>query len=303
MRSQMILAILLAAGNALAVEISGTITSTLSITEDSWLTGNVTCQVQGAPCIRVDSPNITLWLSGYSITGLGNPPSGCAPPGDPGNSENGIQIGNGAIGHRRVEVLGPGLVQNFRGQGMLLRGTTTRATVKDITFNSNCWSGILLNTGTSDNDLEGNACSRNGNHFNPCGGICIFNSNNNRVRQNVLSGNGYAVTSAAGYATFANFGIALEGTSRGNTIEKNTASGNVNGIYLEPGVANNVVFQNIVVGNPPIQISESVDGFPGFDIRNFAPEIANTIVDNLCLTYSGAGPAPCPSITRLAGGR
>jgi len=301
MKRQMILAILLAAGNALAVEISGTITSTLSITEDSWLTGNVRCQVQGAPCIRVDAPNISLWLLGYSITGLANPPSGCAPPGDPGNGENGIQIGNGAVGHRRVEVLGPGLVQNFRGQGLLIRGTTTRATVKDITFSSNCWSGILLNSLTSDNDIEGNVCSRNGNRYNPCGGICIFNSHNNRVRHNVTSGNGYAITSAPGLLTFANFGIGLEGTSRGNMIEKNTASGNVNGIYLEPGVANNVVFQNILIGNPPIQISESIDGFPGFDIRNFAPEIANTFVDNICVTYSGAGPAVCPGGTKMAG--
>jgi len=43
----------LAAGFAPAAEINGTISSTLTITEDSALTGAVTCRVPGATCILV----------------------------------------------------------------------------------------------------------------------------------------------------------------------------------------------------------------------------------------------------------
>ena len=38
-----------------------------------------------------------------------------------------------------------------------------------------------------------------------------------------------------------------------------------------------------------------------FVFRNLAPAGANTIYDNLCTTYSGAGPALCPNIIALSG--
>jgi parallel beta-helix repeat protein len=278
------------AGNTQAVEIRGTISSTLTITEDSWLTGDVTCKVDGGPCIRVGASNITLWLLGFTMTGQGDPPSGCFAGGPGANPESGINI----TGQRRVEVFGPGLVQRFRGFGIILGAGTTRATLKDLTISSNCNTGIQL-AGASDNDIEANVSVRNGNREGTCGGICIAGSDYNRVRRNVTSGNGYAVTDNT------NFGIALLGTSRGNAIEGNSAVGNVNGIFLQAGAFENSVHGNVLSGNPPIQISLSVEGFPGFDIRNLAPAGANTIYDNLCTTYSGAGPAPCPNIIALSG--
>src|SRR5260370_38749995 len=97
-----------------------------------------------------------------------------------------------------------------------------------------------------------------------------------------------------------NLEIALEGPSSGNVLESNTAVGNVNGIWLQPAAANNVVSRNLIEGNPPIGIAASVSGFLGFDIRNQAPDGANTFRDNVCATYSGdssGGGAACSYIS------
>ena len=140
MKRQMILAILLTAGSALAVEISGTISSTLTIPVDSALTGDVTCRVQGAPCIRVEASNMTLRLNGFTITGQGEPPDGCVPGGFTTNLEHAIKV----TGQQRVELLGPGIVQRARGWGIFLGGNTTLSAVKEITISSNCLSGLQL---------------------------------------------------------------------------------------------------------------------------------------------------------------
>ncbi len=274
----------LAGGVATAAEIRGTITSTLTISEDSWLTGDVTCRVEGGPCLRVTASNITIWLSGFTISGRANPPSGCLQ-----KIGNIIEHGISITGQRRVEILGPGLIQNFQGWGIELRGTT-RCTLRDLTVSRNCASGIQLWGNASDNDVEGVVAERNGSIEFPCGGICLFNTNGNRIRKSVLSGNGYAVVDVV------NFGIALLGTSRGNRIVDNIVAGNVNGIFIQPNTVENVVWRNIITANPPIQIPLSVPEFQGFDIRNQAAEDANTIVGNVCLTYSGSGRSPCPSV-------
>ena len=274
----------LASGVATAGEISGTISSTLNITEDSWLNGDVTCRVVGAPCIRVTASNITLWLNTFTITGMGDPPDGCIPGGIT-NLEHAIEV----TGQRRVEVLGPGVIQRARGWGIFLGGNTTRSTVKDITISSNCLSGIQLWEETNDNLIEGVVSVRNGNREAGCGGICLFRSHNNRFRRNVLSGNGYAVSPPN-----LNFGLALSG--RRNTASENIITGNVTGIHITASSVDNLVYRNIITGNPPIQIPVNVPEFRGFDIRNFSPEGANTISDNVCLTYSGAGRSPCPSL-------
>jgi parallel beta-helix repeat protein len=217
------------------------------------------------------------------MTGQADPPAGCFPGGVAANAEHGILI----AGQRRVEVFGPGVIQRFRGQGVLV-GAATRITLKDFTISTNCNSGVLV--GGSDNDLEGLVAVGNGNRESPCGGVCISGGNFNRVRGSVFGGNGYAVTATT------NFGIGLLGTARGNIIEKNTVTGNVNGIFLQPGVIETLVFNNIVSGNPPIQTPLSIESFLGFDIRNQAAEGANTFHGNSCSTYSGAGAPPCPSI-------
>ena len=73
----LLLAIFVFAGTAQAAKISGTISSTLSITEDSDLVGDVKCTVTGAACISIDAPQVTLRLNAFTMTGLGDPQTGC----------------------------------------------------------------------------------------------------------------------------------------------------------------------------------------------------------------------------------
>src|SRR5258708_12902342 len=100
------------------------ISSTLTITDDSELTGDVTCTVAGAPCIAFGAPRITLRLNGFTIAGPAdplNPATGCtsttvfAP-------EDGIDVLQDG-----VAILVPGRVRNFRRWGILL-GTFSHVT-------------------------------------------------------------------------------------------------------------------------------------------------------------------------------
>jgi hypothetical protein len=105
-------ALVVCAGTAHAAKISGTISSTLSVSEDSDLVGDVTCKVTGAPCISIDAPQVTLRLNAFTITGQGDPQTGCS--GAATANEIGILV-NSQIG---VTVHGPGLVQQFRNTGV-----------------------------------------------------------------------------------------------------------------------------------------------------------------------------------------
>lgn len=87
------------------------------------------------------------------------------------------------------------------------------------------------------------------------------------------------------------------GTGSGNQIDENTVSGNTNGISLAAGTRETVVRQNTVVGNPAIQVDNSLPSSRAVDILNLAPAGANTFERNVCVTSVNA---PCPSIS--AGG-
>lgn len=101
------------AGSAYAADISGTVTTTLTIMDNSKLVGDVTCTVSGAPCLDIVASNLTLDLNGFSVTGLGDAQTGCAGSNSPG-AEHGIRILNQTGGTIR----GPGVVQRFRAHGM-----------------------------------------------------------------------------------------------------------------------------------------------------------------------------------------
>ena len=309
--------LVLCAGSAKAVDISGTITTTLVITTDSQLVGDVTCSVENAPCISFGASGITLMLNGFTITGRVSPPANCATPAN-FVPEDGISV----INRSSINIFGPGLVQNFRRHGIFLNGnpatnTATRITVRRITSNQNCFSGLQV-SGVTNSDVIENVSVRNAiaSLQLPCGGNCITNSHNNRIERNVFSGNG----SVSGTQGNNDFGAGLVGNSSGNLLQENTIGGNANGIMIQALTVNNIVRRNIIVGNPAIQVSNDygattgfdVLGLPrsqgrhlrsiGFDILDFSPAGANTFDSNLCLTYSGAtNPAPCPSIPRFAG--
>jgi parallel beta-helix repeat protein len=80
-----------------------------------------------------------------------------------------------------------------------------------------------------------------------------------------------------------------------NLVEANTAVGNSNGIVVFPAATNSAVRQNVAVGNPPIQISNSVPGgTAGADIWDqSAPGNNNVFLGNMCVTAINA---PCPNV-------
>ena len=161
-RIALTLALVLAA-SVQAANISGPIASTLTINEDSQLTGDVTCTVSGAPCIVIGGPHVTLKLNAFTINGQGDSLTGCS--GASTANEIGILV-NAQVA---ATIQGPGLVQRFRNTGVLLL-SSTGVTVTGITTATNCASGILV-SGGGDNQLIRNVSVRNGNGASACGGI------------------------------------------------------------------------------------------------------------------------------------
>ena len=66
--------------------------------------------------------------------------------------------------------MGPGIVQGFRQFGIRLRAATG-VTVKRVTANSNCFSGIFVTQASSENNIDENTAVRNGHPTIACGGI------------------------------------------------------------------------------------------------------------------------------------
>jgi hypothetical protein len=167
-------ALLLFAVRTSATEISGTISSTLMITDDSELTGDVTCTVPltvpGAnPCISFGSDHIKLRLNGYTITGPVNPPTGCSLP-----TDSMFGVGIAAIDRTDVTIEGPGVVQHFERWGILIGLTghpSTQVTVRKVTAYRNCWSGMQTFS-TSESVFEENVFSSDagGSNGANCGG-------------------------------------------------------------------------------------------------------------------------------------
>jgi hypothetical protein len=156
-------ALILFAGSVRAADISGAITSTLTLKENSRLVGDVACTVSGAPCITIAASGVTLDLNGYNLTGLGDPQTGCS--GSATGSEIGILVNNLS----NVTIRGLGMIQQFRNFGIQLL-TSTGVTVTDVTASTNCTSGIIV-TGGSNNLLQNNTSIRNGTVGAACGGI------------------------------------------------------------------------------------------------------------------------------------
>jgi parallel beta-helix repeat protein len=80
-------------------------------------------------------------------------------------------------------------------------------------------------------------------------------------------------------------------------VEANTAVGNSNGIVIFSGAAGNAIRQNVAVGNPPIQQSNSVPTGGGVDIWDQSTPGTNAILGNMCVTAINA---PCPNVNTQA---
>ena len=163
-----VLGFLLIVGTATAAKISGTISATMTINEDSQLAGDVTCTVTGAPCISIGAPNVTLELNGFTITGQADPQGACSAGPTTfvvGSVEDGIEL----QGQANVAIHGPGIVQQFRGPG-ILSVNSGALTVTGVTTANNCMSGILVGGGSNHN-ISDNISIRNGSRSFACGGI------------------------------------------------------------------------------------------------------------------------------------
>ncbi|HEX9781705.1 MAG TPA: right-handed parallel beta-helix repeat-containing protein [Opitutaceae bacterium] len=290
--------LLLCPGMAQAEDISGPITTTVTIYENSRLVGDVTCLVVDEPCIKFGTSHIKLRLNGFTMTGRANPPSDCVPP-DPTLVGFLPEDGIATDGQSHVAILGPGLVQRFRRYGIIVGLfpnpnviSSSKVTVKHVTSHHNCFSGLQL-AFVSDSVIEENVSVRNAiaSGAFSCGGTCILQSDNNRIRRNEYSGNGLASPNN-------DFGIGILAGSDGNVIEENGVGGNTNGIWIAATAGSgNVVRRNIIAGNPPVQLGAT----GGVDIRDNSSAGTITFKENLCITYLGfATPPPCPNIPKVA---
>jgi len=297
-----VLALFVCAGRAQATDISGTITSTLTISEDSQLVNDVNCNVPlttadangVASCIAFGASHITLHLNGHTLTGPVNPPTNCSLP-----SDSNFGVGVYVNGQTDVNIEGAGVIQHFQRWGILLL-SSTEVTVRKVTVNRNCWSGMQT-IGTSGSNFEEDIWINNaaGSNGAACGGICLANSNKNRMHKSRFYGNG-SLDYPNGNV---DFGIGFEGSSSENVVEEDDIGGNTNGVFFFNTSSDNVVRRNIIAGNPPGQVLRTfvASNQQGADIA-FRPNFSganNTFEDNFCLTYiQGAGPAtaPCPNI-------
>ena len=156
-------------GRTQATDIRGTISTTLIISEDSELSGDVTCAVPlnaaPTPCIAFGNDHISLRLNGHTISGGFVPPAGCSVP-----TDTNYGVGILVQGIKNAEIEGPGLVQGFQRWGILLL-SSSQVTVKNVTADHNCWSGIQT-VGLSDSKLEKNVFTSNAGGSNGafCGG-------------------------------------------------------------------------------------------------------------------------------------
>ena len=269
-----------------AEDIEGTIVRTLLLSEDTRLVGDVTCRVRGGRVYRIRCTRHHAELNGFTMTGPGNATTGCS--GAHVAGESGISTNT----QDDVGIRGPGVVQRFRFVGIIFN-RTVRGQIEGVTATTNCLSGILVNGTSSHIRVDANVLVRNGGVTATFtgeasrGGITIFGSDN-RIRWNETGGNGYADP-----ADDHGIGI-LAGNN--NVIEANTAIGNTNGIILLPRSTNTLVTGNVVVGNPPIQVSVSLPTSTGFDILNLSAPGTSTFDRNLCIT---AVAAPCPDLSTL----
>src|SRR6516225_8802988 len=237
-------------GTARATDLKGTITNTVTIFDNSQLVGDVTCAVpltlNGAnPCIAFGTDHIKLRLNGHTITGGITPPTNCSLPSD-------AKFGVGILvaGRTDVEIQGPGIIEKFERWGILL-SSSDHVTVKKLTVDRNCWSGLQTSSVSESKFTEDNWVNNAaGSNGAACGGVCLSNSNKNVIKNSTFHGNG-SVDYMSGNV---DFGIGFEGSSSENTVEKNDIGGNTNGVEFFGTSSNNEVRDNKIVGNPAAQV-------------------------------------------------
>ena len=147
--------------------VSGTITRTFQIIANTEVTGDVTCAVpDGAPCLSFAVPDVELRLNGFTVTGRGDPVTGC------GGAVTTGEVGVTTNAQRGVVVRGPGLIQRFRNHGVQV-ARSSGARIEGVTVSTNCGSGIFVLASSFDTLVQENTAIRNGASAPglACGGI------------------------------------------------------------------------------------------------------------------------------------
>jgi len=214
-------ALALSATAAQAANISGTISSTKTIKENSQLTGDVRCTLTGAPCIQFGVGGITLNLNGFTMTGNGGVNS-CT-----------LSVNEEAIdteGFDNVSILGPGIVKQFQGTAIMVRSDAT--SVQQVVVLSSCANGIEVQGAY--NNIYANTVDRsNLGVSGGLAGIFIYEGEANLITKNEVAGATYA--------------IGVSPISNNNDIEQNNASGVYSdswGINIGRPAAGNQVLYN-----------------------------------------------------------
>ena len=149
-----------------ADRVSGVLTATFVIVDNTDLIGDVRCDVaNNTPCFSFGVPGVELRLNGFTITGKGDSVTGCG-----GAAAMGNETGVFTNSLSRVGVRGPGLVQRFRGDGVWVFGSTD-ARVEDLTVSTNCLSGVRVAATSFGTLVQNNTAVRNGSPTASCGGI------------------------------------------------------------------------------------------------------------------------------------
>ena len=148
-----------------ADSVSGLLTRTYVIVEDTDLTGDVTCDVTGAACFSFGAPGVELRLNGFTITGKADPVTACA-----GAAITAMEGGILTNNQNRVTVRGPGLVQRFRQHGVWVAGSQD-VRVENLTASTNCGAGVFIQANSFGTLVEGITSVRNGSAAAPCGGV------------------------------------------------------------------------------------------------------------------------------------
>jgi hypothetical protein len=149
-----------------ADRVSGVLTATFVIVDNTDLIGDVRCDVaNNTPCFSFGVPDVELRLNGFTITGRGDAVTGCG-----GATSTPLEMGITTNGVSRVGVRGPGLVQRFRADGVFVVGSTD-ARVEDLTVATNCLSGIRVAGTAFGTVIQNNTAVRNGSPTASCGGI------------------------------------------------------------------------------------------------------------------------------------
>jgi hypothetical protein len=155
------------AAPAWADQVSGTLTRTFVIVEDTDLVGDVVCNVGSNPCFSFGASNVELRLNGFSMTGTANAVTGC------GGAIFANEFGVTTNGQHNVYVRGPGLIQRFRNFGITVTGGSRGTKIEGLTASTNCGSGIRVTAAAFDTLVQGNRLTGNGATAvgAACGGI------------------------------------------------------------------------------------------------------------------------------------